>query len=176
MIQALVAVAGKPEKVMHGIIEKASDSRTSDSVRLGFEVEHLADHAGLPEKAPVSVRLILNDLAEDGDHTEGENSVAGNLLVATQPGRNLSKIPLLKQIEGLIFIYAIPQKGWVGRSPHILKSLLASKIEIEPASQTVDVMDKKKKINAGLTRLHIERGAVIPWNSFIEYGEELVLF
>ena len=49
MIETLIVIVAETHYFVDGVIKKTTDSRASDTVGFGFQIQHLPDHSGLPE-------------------------------------------------------------------------------------------------------------------------------
>ena len=70
MIQALKPVVFQTQYFVHGVIEKTAYTGPANTVGFCFQVQHLPDHSGLPEKMSVSKRLPVDNALEPGNHTQ----------------------------------------------------------------------------------------------------------
>ena len=89
VVDRLVAAVRKPKHLVHGIVVEATDAGAADSRGFCFQIEHLADHAGLPVKALVEPGAAFADpTLELSQHPDRERTVRSDLL---STGHNLSR-------------------------------------------------------------------------------------
>ena len=83
MIQTLKPVIGEAEHLVHRIVVETSDAGTAGAGGLRLEVQHLSDDARFPEQVTVERRTeILQTCFEVGNHSEAEEAVGRDLLIA----------------------------------------------------------------------------------------------
>lgn len=95
VVKTLELVVPQTKDVMEGVVEIAAYSGTAHSSSLSFEVQHLPQHTGLPEKPSIPPGARgEKTLPEVRDHAQAKGSRSGNPLPATD---NLS---LLTEVSG----------------------------------------------------------------------------
>ena len=76
-------MTAEAEDVVDRVVVEASDPRRACAGSFGFEIEHLADDPGFPVQVSIEGRPELLETAiEIGEHSQAEEAVACNLLVA----------------------------------------------------------------------------------------------
>src|SRR5262249_24690310 len=96
---------------MKTVIKIAADARRPYARGLGFQVQHLAENPGLPEKPAIPPRtLAANGLSEIGNHAHAKATVGSNFLMAADnPGGALQVIvpqtiqPKVRRAIGRLF-------------------------------------------------------------------------
>ena len=92
------------------LYEVITYSRTPQRMRLCFKIQHLSHHSAFPEKMTISKRFFVQQTFESGDHSKGKDTVAGDVLVTTDPDGGLPEFTVFEQIEGQLRIDLFPQK------------------------------------------------------------------
>src|SRR5689334_15470470 len=83
VIEVLERDSVQAEQVVEGVVEVAADAGPADAGGLGFQVEDLAEDAGLPEEVAIPPGASVPDrAAEVSDHPQAEGAVGGDLLMA----------------------------------------------------------------------------------------------
>src|SRR4051812_7868237 len=76
-------MARESEHVVDGIVIEAADAGRARTSGFGFQIQHLADYAALPEQPTIEPLAAAPErLLDTGDHGEAEESVLRDLLVA----------------------------------------------------------------------------------------------
>ena len=70
MIETLIAVVTEAQYFVDRVIKKAADARTPNTVSFCLQIQHLTDHAGFPEKMPVTMRFGGYNVLKFCDHTQ----------------------------------------------------------------------------------------------------------
>src|SRR5688572_27688477 len=84
VIQTLKLIALQAEEVMERIVEIAPDSGTPKTGGFSLQIQHMAEHTGLPEKPSIPPRTLrTNAFFELCNHPEAECARSSNFLVAT---------------------------------------------------------------------------------------------
>jgi hypothetical protein len=110
MIEALECIVLKTQKLVYGVIEKASDAGTPQPMGFRFKIQNLSDHSAFPEKMTISKRFLVQQTFEPGNHPEGKDAVAGDVLVTTDLNGGLPEFTVFEQIKGKPGIRLFPQK------------------------------------------------------------------
>ena len=86
-------MAVESQHLVNRIVVEAADPRGSSAGGFGFEVENLTDEAGFPVEAAVCrTATLLERRVEVGDHPQAEESVGSDVLIATEPAREVPTI------------------------------------------------------------------------------------
>ena len=76
MVQALPGSVGDPQHLVHEVVEEAANARSTKARRLGFQIQHLANQARLPEKSRIDTGAVRRQYGfELRQHGEGKGSV-----------------------------------------------------------------------------------------------------
>jgi len=81
MVKTLPSAVLNTEQIVHGIIEVTTDTRTLNACRFRFEIEHMAQHAGLPEQPAIVPGACFDDPIEISQHTQAEYTTRSYLLM-----------------------------------------------------------------------------------------------
>src|SRR3990172_4320367 len=118
---------------MDGIVEVAADPGRPYARLFSLQVEHLPDHAGLPEQVPVEGRAVRGQAVHVvRDHSQAEGSIAGNVLAAGDRSRRLSTVPFLEEVQR--------EPGWTGG--HALPAKLPAHRVLE-RGQSVEISGER---------------------------------
>src|SRR3982751_1219945 len=100
MIERLKPRILKTKHLVHRIVEETADACRSYPGRLGFEIQHLPNEAGLPKQTAVKPgSIVLDRRRKLGNHPHGKRSRARDLLMAAHLGRQLPGIALLEAMQ-----------------------------------------------------------------------------
>ena len=97
VIQALVLVICQAQYVVNRIVKETPDTGSPHAVGFGIQIQDLADHAAFPEKLAVGIGSIGDRFPESGDHSQGEGTVPGDILVAADHHGLLLEVTFFKQ-------------------------------------------------------------------------------
>jgi hypothetical protein len=94
MVEALKLVVSESQEFVNGIVEVATNPRGASTSCFGFQIQDLADHSCLPKQVSVEPSPVsLNRLGKLGNHAEAEETIRGDVLMATQGSRSFTEIP-----------------------------------------------------------------------------------
>ena len=97
VIQALVPVICQTQYVVNSIVKETPDTGSPHAVGFGIQIQDLADHAAFPEKLAVGTGPIGDRVLESGDHSQGEGTVPGDILVSADHHGLLPEVTFFKQ-------------------------------------------------------------------------------
>ena len=154
VVKGLKAAIAEAEDLVHPIVEEAADPRRPHPGGLRLQVKDLTDRPGLPVQAVVEMRTVPAELRlERRDHTEREDSVGGNLLMARNDLRGLTAIPLPeeKELETLwATVRSTPQEILLERFPESFSRGELPFEEVETGREPLHAMHEKGEMDRRL--------------------------
>ncbi|NTW37723.1 MAG: ABC transporter permease subunit [Syntrophobacteraceae bacterium] len=166
VVEILELGAAQPEDLVHAVVEETPDPRSPQAGRLRFEVEHLPDHAALPEESRIKPGTVFGQRAvEIGDHGGTEAPVLGDVLEAGDLHGHFPNVAPCKQ-EKVQGIGAIP--GFLPRAvpmEGLLKLILPSPVShqaIEAGIESVHPSQRAAARSLGLNSGQTLRLVVLP--------------
>ena len=141
--------AGDAEYLVHGLVEEAADAGAAQARRLGFEIQHLADQAGLPMKLAIAPGSLADEWGELGEHGHRKAAVAGDGLMTARGPDHAAAVgrQQLKQRQTIGRARdALPVELGTQRMAQIAFGLAAAGQRIEAGRETLDAMHEQQRM------------------------------
>ena len=92
MVKTLPSAVLNTEQIVHRVIEVTTDTRTLNACRFRFQIEHMAQHAGLPEQPAIVPGACFDNPIEISQHTQAECTIRSYFLMTGDSPCRLSGI------------------------------------------------------------------------------------